>query len=368
MKLTDRQGFSLMSAFLLGNVLSGIGGNGYGPKTGYLSVWLSFGFFVLFSRMFQATIKENSDGDFFTITHHYFGRIGNRIFLILLAFYGFFAAFLSIINYLDFISFSVNEDFPYQAALVAVLLLTVLFSLKGEKTMARYCEIILPIVLSSVLLLIFLGIREITEITVPIPSHPVLFLSQGWTVFCSPFAEIIFVWILFDSFKSKENIGKISIKSAFFVTILFSLLYLFNVNILGENLLSKTRFPTYFSASLVEVGVIVENAESLITLSYSFCDILYGAICLFVGIKSVYHLINKEKKTALKTKKITAFSAVIFMFLLYGSGVLPRDLSVYYPIISTIFLPLTTGLPILLYLFTIRKQINQKRSSLSKKL
>ena len=370
MKLTDRQGFSLISAFLLGNVLSGIGGSGFTEKTGYLSVWLSFGIFVLFARVFQSIMKENPKDDFFTITRRCFGKIGNWIFLIFLAFYSFFAAFLSIVNYMDFINFSVKNGFPFAAGIVAVLLLTVFLCLKGTKTMGRYCEITLPIVIGSVLLLLFLGIREITGFSLPLPSSVMQFFTQSWNIFCSPFAEIIFVWILFDSFQNKENIGKISIKAGCLVTVLFTLIYIFNLNVLGENLLSETRFPTYFCASLVEIGILVENGESLITLAYSFCDILYGAVCVLVGVKAVCKLCNQTKISLGKTKKITAFSAVIFMFLLYISGIFPADLSVYYPVISVIFLPMTVGIPVLLFLLSKFKSKgqNQNSNSFSKKL
>ncbi|MBE7018762.1 MAG: hypothetical protein E7413_02655 [Ruminococcaceae bacterium] len=364
MKLTDRQGFSLITAFLFGNVLSGIGGNGSGPKTGYLSVWLSFGIFAVLTLMFQKLTIKHSAHDFFSLTHQLFGKIGNQIFLVFVAIFSFSASFLSITNYMDFIQFSVTTNFPVTIGLFFMLLLTAYLCLKGIKIMGRYAEIILPIVIISVILLLTLGVKEIRNITLPLPSSPTQFAKQGWQIFCSPFSEITFLWILFDHLQNPEHIGKLSLKSGLITTILFSLVYLFNVNLLGENLLQKIRFPTYFSASLVEVGIVVENAESLITLSYSFCDILYGALCLFVGVKATCKLLETVGFSTHKTKKITAFSAVIFLFLLYISGLIPTDLSTYYPAVSLLFLPFTVGVPLLL--FFLGK--NQKSSSFSKKL
>lgn len=361
MKLTDRQGFSLMSAFLFGNVLSGIGGNGSETKTGYLSVWISLGIFAIFSKMFQKVINEHPGMDFFTVTCRLFGKIGNRIFLVVLVIYSFFASFFSISNYMDFMKYSVTTEFPAKIALFLVLLLTLYLCLKGDKTMGRYAEIILPTVIISVILLLLLGIKEIKEITLPIPKSPSQLLKQGWQIFCSPFSEIMFIWILFDKLQNPENIGKISLKAGVVTTVLFTLIYLFNVNILGENLLKNTRFPTYFSASVTEVGILVENAESLITLSYSFCDILYGSLCLLVGVKGVCKLLENTKFSAKKTKKITTISAVIFMFILYVFGVIQTDLSPYYPIISVLFLPFTIGLPVLVFLLTKTRK-NTKES------
>ena len=349
MKLTDRQGFSLITAFLFGNVLSGIGGNGSGPKTGYLSVWLSFGIFAVLTLMFQRIATEHKTSDFFAITHQLLGKIGNRIFLIFVAIFSFAASFLCIINYMDFIRFSVTTNFPVGVGLFFVLLLSIYLCLMGVKTMGRYAEIILPMVIISVIILLIFGAKEIQNITLPPPPSLAQFLNQGWQIFCSPFSEITFLWILFDHLQTPENIGKISLKSGVVTTILFSLIYLFNVNLLGEDLLQKIRFPTYFSASLVEVGIVVENAESLITLSYSFCDILYGAVCLLIGIKATCKLLESLSFSTQKTKKITAFSAVIFMFLLYVSKLIPNDLSAYYPSISLLFLPFTAGIPILLF-------------------
>lgn len=366
MKLTKKQGFSLVTAFLFGNVLSGIGSGSTGEKTGYLAVWLSFGIFWLFTQMFQRVIIRNNGEGLFEITHRLFGTTGNRIFLLIAALYSFFAGFLSILNYMDFIRFSATKNFPVAVGLIFVLLLTVYLCLKGVKAMGRYAEVILPVVLISVVLLLALGVREIREVSLPLPSSPSHLLKQGWQIFCSPFSEIIFLWILFDSFDSRENVGKISLAAGLVTTVLFTAVYLFNLNISGEMLLQQIRFPTYFSASLVEVGIIVENAESLITLSYSFCDILYGSLCLLAGVKAICEFSNYTKKATKSQKKITAFSAVIFMFVICIFGKLQTDLSAYYPVISLVFLPFTAGLPVLLFLLTICN--NQKRSSLSKKL
>ncbi len=359
MKLTDRQGFSLMTAFLFGNVLSGIGGNGTGVKTGYLSVWLSFGLFVIFSMMFQSVVQNGRDPDIFSMARRLFGNIGYRIFLILLVIYSFSSAFLSISNYINFIDDSVTTQFPAVIGLAAVLLLTAYFCLKEEKTMGRYAEIIIPIVLVSVILLLVIGIHECTDITLPAPVSAPDFLLQGWKIFCSPFSEIIFLWMLFGSFQNGENIGKISIKAGFVTTLFFSLVYLFNVNILGEKLLQVSKFPTYFSASLVEVGSVMEHAESFITLSYSFCDVLYGAVCLLIGVKGSVKLVENHCKNPEKIKKITAFSAVIFMLFLYILMIPKINLSEYYPIISVLFLPFSVGLPLLLFILSKTKQFTK---------
>ncbi len=365
MKLTDNQGFSLITAFLFGNVLSGIGGNGTGVKTGYLSVWISFGILVVFSLIFQSAIQNGRDPDIFAMTRRVFGKTGYRIFLILLIIYSFSSAFLSISNYMDFIDFSVTDGFPVTIGLGSILLLTVYFCQKEEKTMGRYAEITLPVVLGSVIVLLLLGIRECSGFTLPIPVSAPDFLLQGWQIFCSPFSEIIFLWILFGSFQNQQNIGKISRKAGFVTALFFSLVYLFNVNILGEKLLQLSRFPTFFSASLVEVGSVMEHAESFITLSYSFCDILYSSLCLLIGVKGIVKLPENRCKNSVKVKKITAFSAVIFMFFLYILLAAKVDLSEYYPLISLGFLPFTVGLPLLLLIFSKRsnQQNHQNKSS-----
>lgn len=371
MKLTDRQGFSLISAFLLGNVLSGIGGMGTGVKTGYLSVWFGFCIFMLFARIFQVVICRYPDADFFEIAGRLFGKIGYRIFLFMLLCYSFAATFFSIYNYMDFVVSSVTTGFPAIVGFIMVILISIYFGFKQIKTMGRYAEIALPIVLATVLFLLILGIRECSDFTLPLPVSASQFLQQGWQIFCSPFSEIIFLWIVFDSFENREKIREISVKAGFLTTLCFSLVYLLNVNILGEKLMGLSKFPTFFAASLIEVGSVMEHAESLITLSYSFCDILYGAVCFFIGMKSVVKLLENHSKLLKKAKKITAFSAVIFMFFLYILITSKINLSEYYSYISLGFLPLTTGIPLLMFLLSKQQNKsgnNQKRSSCSKKL
>lgn len=356
MKLTDRQGFCLMTAFLLGNVLSGIGGASDTEKIGYLAILLSLFLLVVLIGIYRVILKRNGYCDFFELFGKLFGKTGGKIALILVAAYSFFSAFLSIANYLEFVKISTCFRTPEVTALVVVLLLTFYFACSREKAMGRYSEIVLPIVLAAVVLLILCGWKEFQVDNFILPSSIKTFSRQGLNLFFAPFSEIIFVYLMFGQLKNRKNVTKIALASAGTTTLIFSGLYLFNLLILGQELLGTVRFPTFYTASVVQVGTVIEKAETLITFSYTFCDLLYSGVCLFLGIKAINLLFGKKKYV----KKITAVIAVIFFFILI---LVLRDtakIEQFFPIATVIMIPFTVGLPLLMLLTSLRKKPNKE--------
>lgn len=356
MKLTVRQGFCLMSAFLLGNVLSGIGGLGQGEKIGYLSVFLSYGIFLLFVFFYHSIFTKNESSDFFSIIEKLFSPILQKIVFTIIAVGAFLSALFSVANYMEFIAVSTYHKTPITICLILVLALVLYLCLSREKAMGRYAEIVLPIILIAIFLLFFFGIRQWNFENLTRSFPPVTLFQQGISLFSGPFSEIIFIYFLSGSLYDNKKITKISIWAGFLVTVLFSGIYLFNLLILGENLMKISQFPTFSAASVVKVGTVIERAETLITFSYSFCDILYSAVCLLVCIKALGHLFSLTKKA----KKITAVIAVILLGFIWF--ILKRTVTVQalYPIVTVILLPLTAGLPLTMFCLTL---IHPKRKN-----
>ncbi len=359
MKLTDRQGFCLMTAFLLGNVLSSIGGTSQGEKTGYLAVFLSFLLLVVLIGIYRVILKRNDNRNFFDLFGELFGKTGSKIILVLVAGYSFLSAFLSIANYMKFMNISTDYRTPEVAAFLAVLLLVWYLCISREKTMGRYAEIVLPIVLVAVAILFCCGIKEFqAEHLVPVTS-PKNFLMQGVHIFLAPFSEIIFVYLLFDGLQNKKNITKIALFSCGGVVLLFSGIYLFNLLVLGQELMQTINFPTFYAASVVRVGTVIENAETLITFSYTFCDLLYSGACLFLCTKALFYLMGKKKRA----KKITAACAVILIFIFLQIFKETAAIEQFYPIATFVMIPFTIGLPLIMLLATVIKKSNIKAHS-----
>ncbi|MBO5407969.1 MAG: GerAB/ArcD/ProY family transporter [Clostridia bacterium] len=348
MKLTNQQFFCLMTAFLLGNVLSGIGGFSQGPKTGYLAVLVSYGIFLLFVAIYHIILKRNRYQGLFTIIKRYFSLRWQKVVFAVIATSAFLSALFSICNYTDFITFSTYQKTPIVPCLFFVLLLVLYLCLSREKAMGRYSEIVLPIVLFAIVSLCFYSIRQWNIQNIKTEISALSVLKQGTGLFFGPFSEMVFLYLLTDCLESPKSITKIAVSSGAVVTIIFSLVYLLNLSVLGEALMGISRFPTFTAASVIQVGTIIEKAETLITFSYSFCDILYSAVCLFVCQKSIGNLFPMKQKT----KKITACAAVIFIAVIWFILKNTVNTETLYPAVTFALLPLTTGLPIILFFYS----------------
>ena len=359
MKLTSRQGFCLMTCFLLGNVLSGIGSGSDLEKTGYLSVFFSFLPLILLIFIYREILRRNNNRDFFELFSLLLGRTAGKILLIVIAFYSLLSAFFSMANLIEFIEKSTFFNTPKQLVLFISLLLILYLCFSREKAMGRYAEIVLPIVLFAVSMLFIFGWKQFNPEHIVFISSKKHFVKQGFKIFLSPFSEIIFVYLLFDMLKDKTKISKIAISSCTLTVFLFSAMYLFNLLILGKKLMASVPFPTFYAASVVEVGTVIENAETLITFSYTFCDLLYSGACLFLLSKSVQTLFPQHQNA----KKITALSAVILIFVLLCIPKISGNLRQYYEWVAPGMIPLTLGIPMVLLLATLFKKPNTKGHS-----
>lgn len=357
MKLTFRQGFCFMTCFLLGNVLSGIGAGSGHEKTGYIAVFFSLIPLFLMIFLYREILKKNQNLCFFDMIPHLFGTFFSKLILFAIAIYSFLAAFFSISNLTNFIQTSTYFKTPKLAALAVVLLLILYLCISREKTMGRYAEIVLPVVLSAIVILLLFGAKHFQKENLVSVSSAKNFVRQGLGIFIAPFSEIIFVYLLFDMLIDRTKITKIAISSCFLTGMLFAVLYLFNLLILGENLMSSVSFPTFYAASVVKVGTVIEKAETLITFSYTFCDLLYGGACIYLFSKAMSLLWFKTKK---QTKKITAVIAVILIFLLLSIPCFSENLRSFYKEITLFMIPFTVGLPLVTFILTLLKNTNTK--------
>ncbi len=356
MKLTFRQGFCLMTCFLLGNVLSGIGAGSTHEKTGYIAVFFSFIPLLLMIFLYREVLKRNQNLGFFDMIPYLFGSFFSKLILLAIAIYSFLAAFFSISNLTDFIETSTYFKTPKLAALAVVLLLVLYLCISREKTMGRYAEIVLPVVLLAIVVLVLFGAKHFRKENLVFVSSAKNLATQGLGIFIAPFSEILFVYLLFDMLIDRTKITKIAISSCFLTGILFAVLYLFNLLILGENLMSSVSFPTFYAASVVKVGTVIEKAETLITFSYTFCDLLYGGACIYLFSKAMSLICFKTKKH----KKITAVIAVILIFLLLSIPYLSENLRTYYKGVTLFMIPFTVGLPLIMFFLTMLKASNTK--------
>lgn len=360
MRLTNRQGYCLMTCFLLGNVLSGIGSGDTAEKTGYLAVFLSLFPLILLILIYRAILKRNEYRGFFQLIPDLFGKTAGNVLYFIIAGYSFLSAFLSIYNLVDFTEVSTYFRTPKLAVLAVILLVVLYICFSREKAMGRYTEIVLPIVLCAVLILFFFGFRHFETQNLVLVTSLKGFVKQGLGIFLAPFSEIIFVYFLFDLLRDKTNITKIATASCLTVTFLFSAIYLFNLLILGKKLMGEVHFPTFYAASVVEVGTVIEKAETLITFSYTFCDVLYSGACLYLCSKSIGLLFPKHKNA----KKITAIFAVILILILLCIPPLSENLRSYYNPATLLMVPFTVGFPIALLTATLIRQTKTKGRSL----
>ncbi len=359
-KLTQRQAVCLTASFFLGNTLAIAGSGNTSEKIGYLTYIPAFLIFLFLMLLYRFIFNKSGEKSFFEITDEIFPPFISKIFLAIIFLYSFFSSALSCGNFMFFASVSTDSQISFSllSLFIGICIFFILSS--NKKTLGRYCELILPFVLFLFLIMIVSGIFKGNpkNLYVDLPINIYDILKSTVFNFFSPFANIFLIVLFMKNMISSKDIFSVSLKGGIISAICLSLVYFVNLITLGKDLLSSLYYPTLFSFGVINPGLLTQRSETIYYVSYVFFDIIYIAISLFVSMSSFSFLFFKEKDLTKinQTKKRTlsiSFSLILVLFMMFFN--FTGSFYKLYTSILFIQLPITIGLPVIVFLRVIFK-------------
>jgi len=289
--ISDRQGISLIVLFLIGS--SSVFVMGLEAKkdlwlADIIAMVMALAMAYIYARLHYLFPKK----DLYDILRLCFGKlIGEVILIILICFFMYWTADV-MVNYGNFISAVSLDKTPQIVPMMVLAVLCAWGISNGIKVMGKWSELFLLIPCFGLLLLTLLLIPKMNyNNLLPIIGEGIKpVLAGAFDAFSFPFGQIFAFSIVFSNFKSRKSPYKIYSIGLIFAGIMLLITSLIGILVLGAEDAISTHYPTYATASRVDIGEFFQRVEVVVAISFVLGGFIKVGVllqCTCIGISKV---------------------------------------------------------------------------------
>ena len=187
----------------------------------------------------------------------------------------------------------------------------------GAEVLSRWSEVALPVVAVLMVFLIiftapYMDIGSIKPFFFD-GARPVL--EGAWGIFATPFSEAFFLISLFYMLKEKKDIRKSATSGLAAAAVFLTVIYISNISILNFPIMSEIKYPSFQTASLINIGSYLQREEVLVSVNFLPADILRATVCMLFSCKALCNIRSKKDYRMLAAPVgFLAFSLSLVMF------------------------------------------------------
>jgi len=260
--ISNKQAISLIVLFLIGE-----GAIYIQASVSKKDIWLAYMLAIVFALpmviMYARIQSLFPDKDLFDIIETCIGKYMGKLLAIIIIWYSFHA----IAQVLEDLGFFINNtlfpETPYIVIIITFSAACAYVAKQGIEVLGRWAEIflIVPIILIILILLLLIPKIDFTNIL------PVLYegiqpvLKGSFLTFGFPLAYIVQYLLIFSFSKKKNSPYKIYILGFLIGAALLFIIYLLDMLVLGEYLVSIYKFPTYIAVSRIKIGEFFQRLD-----------------------------------------------------------------------------------------------------------
>jgi len=293
--ISDKQGISLMSLFILGTSIISASGSKINQDM-WISIILSllatFPLAMIFARLHYIFPGKT----LFDICELCFGRFIGKIITALYILFIFNNGASITLNLNNFITIVSLSKTPSIVPLTCILILCSWAVKEGMEVVGRWSSLF---VIISIIFIIFTVVCLIPQIKInnllPILNNGMKPVLTGALIsFAFPFTQIVVFTVVFSNFETKKSPFKIYFKSlligGFFILLISSL----NTMVLGIDTASRVYYPSHESALRVSIVGLIQRVEIVISTAFVIGAVLKGIIYLLAICKAISNLFDCE--------------------------------------------------------------------------
>ncbi len=358
--ISGKQFAFLLFMYLNSGVLL-MGQNAVAGADSWLSLLLAAICILPFYFIYIDLLKRHPQKDFFAILKEICGPKLGKFLITLYVLYAIVLASFAMSNHAQFLHTISLIGMPLWAIMIFMAIIVFLVLRMGFEVLARWIEMVLPVLLA---MLVLTGILTLTE------SHTIdnfTFLYDGvkpvfiggFHFLSFPFGEALLLFGLLDNVKCKKwNLPKTVCLTLFLTTLFIMSNFFRNLSILGPNLMSILNYPTYEASTLIDAGIFIERIESIVSTNFVLSDFIKTSICLLFAARGLQSLFNQREIACFAPYLILiSFAIALFVF----PSIIMNQLWIEQ--ISYWFWPLLLLLPLFLWLFTVLQQKREKNKA-----
>lgn len=261
-------------------------------------------------------LERYKDKNILEINKLLYGKILGYLFNLVMVAYFFFASFIGVRLFSDFMKISALRQTPPLILTSVALIPTIYLTWYGIKSICRFAGVVFFLHLSLVIFILLLLRHMRIILLLPIGE-------SGFTPILAGFAQSIFAFLGFEllmlvypNISDKENVMKYAFLANLYTTILYLIIILACTTFFGEELLRRLIIPVFSLFRSYKAPVLERLDLFFIMLWFpamasSFRKYVY---CCYVGGTAL-----------LPIKNLKLYTAVLFILIVLASRI-PKDL------------------------------------------
>lgn len=324
-------------------------------EAAWLSPVITFAALILLAYVFQALYKKNKECSLIDLFGLIAGSITGKILAIVYLVWMMLLAALYIRYFAIRLVGSIYPIFNIEI-FIAIMLVVIAYTLRfGLTTLARFNEIVLPLLAGLFFILVLLMLPNIKwSFLTPVTYRSIIPVIKASTGVTGIIAYFSFLFIVGDRISSKENIKKAGVSLALFLFMCLTLIITVVLGTFSHSVAERTQMPFLIAVKQISLFNTIEKIESLVVAFWVLSDyvlISFFIICALSILKSFFKLSD--------TKPITN---IYIIFLYYLSLLLAKNVFEMEQLSNRLFIPgnliLGFGLPtVMLVVGKLRKKV-----------
>jgi spore germination protein KB len=291
--ISDKQGISLMTMFIIGSTL--IFGTGWkAGQDAWLAILLAAAMSLPVMFVYSRILSLYPGKDLFDILEIIFGKIASKFIQIPFFWFPLFLGSLVLGDITSFIGIAGLPGNPEFIQRMFMVILCILVVKDGIEVLGRVTAFLLPIVFILIFLdsLIALPVYEISNIRpVLYNGFKPLFLGAFGT-FSFPFTETVIFTIVLSSLKNKVSSYKVYSLSLLTSGLITLIIIVRNMMILGNEFVYSVYYPSYSALSVIKYGTFLERIEVAVTIVFLFTSFAKIGVCLYAATKGLAKILQ----------------------------------------------------------------------------
>lgn len=267
--------------------------------------------------IFARLIKLMPGKDLFGMLDFSFGRVLALVIGVLYLYYFIILAATIQRHHAEFVGLVSLRETPQIVILLALFGIGVYLAKSGIQVLGKWSSVIALAVVFIMLLLTLLALPNMQAANLlPIGNHSARdFAQNGVRTAILPFGEAIVLLALIGHLDRKANPYRLFLVGAGIAAVFFALSFLRDAAVLGEQSMADLYFPSFKSASVIQIGSIGSRVEFLAAISFLLTGITKIAVCMIAAARAarrVFSLSDENPIIISVALLTTAFAAILF--------------------------------------------------------
>lgn len=293
--ISDKQGISLIIMFIIGTssiIVTGLDAK----KDLWLATILAICMALLMVLVYARLHYIFPGKDLFDILEICFGKFIGKGIGLLYTWFAFHLTSLILRDFGEFYTVVATPETPMIVTMIITAFLSTWILKEGIEVLGRFSEFFLiPIVsLTFITILLLIPDMHINNIRPMFYEGIKPIIKGALGAFSFPFAEIIIFTMIFSTLKWKKSSYKVYIPGLLIAGVVIFFTSLTNVLVLGVITASNMYFPSYISATRVNVGEFLQRTEILIAFIFLIGGFVKMSICLLAACKGITKIFSYQ--------------------------------------------------------------------------